>query len=81
MTFIDGMRGQFRHRIFAVDLEVGETAGRLRAHAASKGRSLHPLDSLIAATASVHKATLVTRNTKDFEALDIRILDPWLVYI
>lgn len=35
------------------------------------------MDALIAATASVHNLTLVTRNTKDFRRVDIELLDPW----
>lgn len=34
-------------------------------------------DALIAATASVHGLTLVTRNTRDFEPLGIALLNPW----
>ncbi|AQT61885.1 type II toxin-antitoxin system VapC family toxin [Cellvibrio sp. PSBB023] len=35
-------------------------------------------DALIAATAEVHKMTIVTRNTADFEGLGVKILNPWL---
>ena len=34
-------------------------------------------DALIAATAFVHGMALVTRNEKDFEGLDIKIINPW----
>jgi toxin FitB len=35
-------------------------------------------DALIAATAEVHKMTVVTRNMADFEPMDVKILNPWL---
>lgn len=34
-------------------------------------------DALIGATALVHGMTLVTRNTRDFEQMGVRLLDPW----
>lgn len=34
-------------------------------------------DSFIAATALHHNLTVVTRNTKDFAPLGVRVLDPW----
>ena len=35
-------------------------------------------DALIAATALVHGMTVVTRNTADFEATGVALLNPWL---
>jgi toxin FitB len=35
------------------------------------------MDALIAATARVHGFTLVTRNTKDFEPMGARCINPW----
>ena len=71
------LRAQFDGRIFDVDLQVAETAGRLRAFERASGRILAELDALIAATAMVHGCTLVTRNIKDFEKLGIPLLNPW----
>jgi predicted nucleic acid-binding protein len=34
-------------------------------------------DSLIAATAKVHGLTLATRNTADFQATGISLVNPW----
>ena len=77
LAFIDAMKKRFEDRILVVDMTVAEEAGRLRAFAAAEGRTLAPLDSLIAATAMVHGATLATRNTKDFRDLGVDIVDPW----
>lgn len=35
------------------------------------------MDAFLAATASVHDFTLVTRNIKDFEGADIALMNPW----
>ena len=35
-------------------------------------------DAMIAATASVHNLTVVTRNVRDFEQFDVRTLDPFV---
>lgn len=78
LAFIDAMKARFENRTLVVDMAVAETAGRLRAFAATRGRTLAPLDSLMAATAIAHDATLATRNTKDFLDLGIDVIDPWL---
>lgn len=35
-------------------------------------------DALIAATASVHDLTVVTRNVADFEPMGVPVINPWL---
>jgi predicted nucleic acid-binding protein len=77
LAFIDTFKIRFEGRIVAVDLSIAETAGRLRGLESRRGRTLSPTDSLIAATAMVHGATLATRNVRDFRELDIPLIDPW----
>ncbi|WP_448950543.1 PIN domain-containing protein [Labrys neptuniae] len=76
-AFSLALRAQFDSRIFDVDMRVAEAAGRLRAFEKTSGRVLAELDALIAATAMVHGCTLVTRNVRDFEKLNIPLLNPW----
>ena len=63
-------------RILPVSLEVAERWGKLKADA---GRTLPVIDSLLAATALHHDFDLVTRNTKDFVGLGLRLVDPFVV--
>jgi predicted nucleic acid-binding protein len=76
-TWVEAIRIQFRDRILPVDAAIAETAGRFRAFCAFHGRSLEPLDSLIAATATVHAKVLATRNIRDFDTLGVDLRNPW----
>jgi predicted nucleic acid-binding protein len=59
--------------VLAADTEVMRQWARLR-----HGRSdTLAGDALIAATAQVHRMTVVTRNTKDFTAFGIPLLNPF----
>jgi hypothetical protein len=62
----------FAGRIFPVDDPVAEEWGRMNAI-----RPLPAVDSLLAATAKVHRMTLVTRNTPDVGDLGVRLLNPF----
>ena len=62
----------FGERILPVDRAVANEWGRLRAD-----RSLPVIDGLLAATAKIHRMTLVTRNTDDIADLDVSILNPF----
>ena len=42
-----------------------------------KGFTISTADGLIAATALEHDLTLVTRNTKDFASLGVKLFNPW----
>jgi toxin FitB len=64
----------FGPRVLGIDLEVAQLWGELTANAE---RTVPVVDGLIAATALRHQLTIVTRNTRDFEALEVPVLDPW----
>lgn len=51
--------------------------GRLMAHCSAMGRIMSQSDAQIAAIATIHKATLVTRNIRDFAHSGIELLNPW----
>jgi predicted nucleic acid-binding protein len=62
----------YSDRILPVTLEVAQEWGRLSAL-----RPIPPEDGLLAATALVHRLTLVTRNVKNVEGLGVSLLNPW----
>jgi predicted nucleic acid-binding protein len=62
----------FAGRILPVDVEVAQRAAALHV---PDPRPEH--DALLAATALVHKMTVVTRNTVDFTPTGIATLNPW----
>jgi predicted nucleic acid-binding protein len=55
------------------------TQDAARAEQAAKVPNPRPeRDALIAATALVHRITVVTRNTSDFASTGVQLLNPWL---
>lgn len=68
----DELLDAFARRVLAVDVPVARCAGRLHVPDPRPER-----DALIAATATVHGLTLVTRNVKDFGSLDVAVVNPW----
>lgn len=67
----------FEYRLIPVSKAIADRWGIIAAHALAQGVSVPSVDGLIAATAIEYGLTLVTRNVKDFAALDIEILNPW----
>jgi toxin FitB len=63
---------RFEGRILPVDINVAQRCARLHVPDPRSER-----DALIAATARVHSLTMVTRNTTDFEAAGVALLNPW----
>src|SRR5258706_15500743 len=62
----------FAGRILAVDVEGAVRCARL--HVPDR---LSERDVLIAATALVHRMTVVTRNVADFRSAKVPLVDPW----
>lgn len=68
---------EFHGRILSLDQEAFATAGRIRAQREMAGRMMSAQDAMIAAICIQHRATLATRNTKDFEGLDLKLVNPF----
>ena len=68
---------KFRDKILGHDRSAFATAGRIRAQREMSGRMMSPQDAMISAICLQHGATLATRNTKDFEGLDLKLVNPF----
>lgn len=64
-------------RIEPFDALAAEAYALLVTDRENRGRPITVADAQIAAICRVHAATLATRNTKDFEATGIELVDPW----
>jgi predicted nucleic acid-binding protein len=75
--WFDEVLESFNGRIYAFDLEVSMTWGRMYAETQRKGYNPPALDSLNAAIALHHNLTLATRNERDFAETGVKIVNPW----
>jgi len=71
------LTARFEGRMLGIDERIAQAWGALLARSRKQGKVMHAVDALLAATASVHALTLVTRNTRDFAAAGIQMLNPF----
>ena len=67
----------FDGRIAPVGMIEAEWAARFQARVNQNGGDLELADALIAGTAMANDMTVVTRNAKDFDGLDVEMINPW----
>jgi len=68
---------RFDGRVLPVDETIADVSGRIVARSEAAGRPIEAIDAFLAATAEVHRLTLVTRNQSDFQAVLKTTLNPW----
>ena len=68
---------QFEGRILAFDDQAAAIWGEIVGAGERLGRPQPALDTQIAAIARRHNLVLATRNTRDFEDMDVRLTNPW----
>jgi predicted nucleic acid-binding protein len=81
----DGLSEGFAHlldgfllgRVLPVDQEAAEEAARITAIRQKLGKKAQVGDYLIGGVVLSRRATLATRNVKDFAELGIALVDPW----
>lgn len=73
----DDLPLRFEARILPIDAKVADCWGRVMARGRAAGRPVSSMDGFIAATGERYDLVVATRNTSDFEALGIRLINPW----
>lgn len=71
-AWLDSILTEYADNLLDFEREAARLWGSLRAP-----RHEHAIDKQLAATALVHDLTLVTRNTADFAATGVRLLNPF----
>jgi predicted nucleic acid-binding protein len=64
-------------RLLPFDEPAAALYSQIAAGRRSAGRPISQFDAMIAAICTVHSATLLTRNVKDFAGTGLRVQDPW----
>jgi len=74
---VDLIVEDFEGRCLRFGDEAAYLYGALSAGRRKAGRAMETKDAMIAAICLQHGATLATRNTKDFEGLDLKLVNPF----
>ena len=78
--WLENLEQEFDGRILEVTRLVEKNWAELTRRAIQTGKTVGYADSLIAATASTHNLTVVTRNTTDFQNVMKKLINPWSDY-
>ncbi len=65
------------YKVLDYNTACAERAGQLRAQLEQQGTPIGPYDLQIAATALIHRLTLVSRNTREFARVPGLLLEDW----
>jgi predicted nucleic acid-binding protein len=74
---VDLIVEDFANRRLSFGDEAAYLYGALSAARRKVGRAMETKDAMIAAICMQHGATLATRNTKDFQGLDLTLVNPF----
>lgn len=72
-----GIIAEYEDRILSLERVGAEWAARFRAQAHRSGCTLDLGDALIAGTAKTHDLAIATRNVRDFDGLEVDVVNPW----
>lgn len=75
--WLDAVLHLYGDRILAFDIAAARLAGTLSDRARGQGHAPGFADIVIAATASQHALTILSRNVRHFEPLGVPVLDPF----
>ena len=71
------LRDAFENRVLPFDSEAARAYADIAAARRSSRRPVPPADCQIAAIARSRGMAMATRNVRDFEDIDIEVVDPW----
>jgi predicted nucleic acid-binding protein len=77
LAVFDLVQAEFLGRILGFSIQAAQHYGIIKAHRQKIGRPIETKDAMIAAICLSHGAMLATRNVKDFEGLDLRLVNPF----
>lgn len=69
--------GMFADRVLPFDRSAAHAYARITAARRQAGRPISQADCQIAAIAVARGGTVVTRNVRDFEGIEIAVVNPW----
>ena len=75
--WIDSLSQTFSRKILSFDIQAAEVCAKFHEKAISSGRTPTIEDLMIAAIAKCNGCIVVSRNVKDFEYLDIEVINPF----
>ena len=67
----------FQQQVLPFNSAAAHWFAALVSHREGMGRPISTADAVIAATALAHDGHLATRNTADFEAIGLTLINPW----
>lgn len=73
----EAIEAEFSGRVLGFSSDAAHQYGMISARRHKLGRRMETKGAMIAAVCLAHGATLATRNTKDFEGLDLRLINPF----
>jgi predicted nucleic acid-binding protein len=74
---VDAFFKVMESRIISFDAAAAQVYGEIMAARRRSGQPMAVIDAQIAACTRTVKATLATRNRRDFEDAGLRLVDPW----
>jgi toxin FitB len=70
----------FSGRVLSFDSLAAQAFAKIAAATRQQGRTMGSLDAQIAAITHSHQAALATRNSADFQACQLKLINPWENY-
>lgn len=80
LAFKQVLKEGFAERLHSFDQAAAMQYAMIMSTCKEKGRGMSVCDGQIAAIALAHQSPLATRNTKNFEACGISLINPFLSY-